>query len=119
MGGDSIEFDTVRDLCRARHCRIVLAVLAGERRSLTLRDLTTKVLEYSDQPPMSELSAEGSNQIRASLRDVHIPRLESIGVVELDPEREVVEPTGQFDQLEPHLSAILDGDPDFEPPINL
>lgn len=119
MSRDSIEFDTVLDLCRARHRRIVLAVLAEERRSLTVNDLSKTVLKHDYQTPVTEVSEEVLAEIRLALYHEHIPKLASVGVIEYDPERQHVVPTAWFDQLQPSLSAIIEADPDLELPVEL
>ncbi|WP_306058990.1 DUF7344 domain-containing protein [Natronococcus wangiae] len=119
MNESSIEFDAVLDLCRDRHRRIALAVFEEEQRSLTVNDLTKTILKYNHQTPVTEVSEEALTEIRVSLYRVHIPKLESVGVIEYDPERQHAEPTERFDQLRPYLSAIIDLDPTLEEPVTL
>lgn len=45
--------------------------------------------------------------------------LEDLSLIEYDQERQLVEPTPQFDQLQPQLSAIIDADPGLEAPVGL
>lgn len=111
MSRDSSEFDTVLDLCRDHHRRIVLAVLAEEHRSLTVNDLSTAILKYNHQTPITAVSEEVLTDIRLSLYHEHIPKLESEGVIEYDSERQHVVPTERFDQLQPSISAIIEADP--------
>lgn len=119
MGEDSIELDTLLDLCGDQHRRIVLATLATEQRPLTIRDLTMTILEHNHQTTVAEASEEAVTRILSSLHHVHVPKLECVGVVDYDPERQLVEPTERFGLLEPALSAILDADSDIEEPITL
>ena len=119
MSRDSIEFDTVLDLCRDQHRRIVLAVLAEEHRSLTVNDLSKAILKYNHQTPVTEVSEDVLAGIRLSLYHEHIPKLESEGVVEYDPERQHVVPAEWFDQLQPSLSAIIEADPGLKIPVEL
>ncbi|MFC4989315.1 DUF7344 domain-containing protein [Saliphagus infecundisoli] len=112
-------FATVLDLCRDEHRRIILAVLAEEQHSLTVNDLTKVILKYNHRTPVTEVSEEVLTQIQLSLHNVHIPTLESAGVIEYDPERQHVELTAQFDQLQPYLDVILNADPGLEEPIEL
>lgn len=113
------QFDTVLDLCTDQHRRIVLAILTEERRSLTVDDLTETIVKYNHQASMSDVSEDVLDQVRLSLHHVHLPKLAQAGVVEYDPERHRVEPTEQFDLLQPSLSAILDADPTLDVPIEL
>ncbi|WP_049990392.1 DUF7344 domain-containing protein [Natrinema salifodinae] len=119
MVGSSTEFDTVLELCQDQHRRIILAVLAYEKRSLTVNDLRQTIIEHNHHKPITEIPEEETTQIRLSLIHTHIPKLEAFSLVDYDQERQVVEPTIQFDQLEPQLSVILDADPGLEPPIAL
>ena len=116
---DSAAFDSILDLCQNQHRRIVLAVLAEEQRSLTLNDLAKTVLKYNHQTPITEVSEDVITKIRLSLHHVHLPKLASEGLIEYDLEKQLVEPTEQFDQVQPTLSTILDTDPTLEAPMEL
>lgn len=119
MSRESIDFDTVLDLCRDQHRRIVLAVLAEEHRSLTVNDLSRTILKYNHQTQVTEVSEEVLAEIRLSLYHEHIPKLESEGVIEYDPERKHLVPTERFDQLQPSISAIIEADPSLRVPVVL
>jgi len=119
MSENPIAFDTVLDLCRDQHRRIVLATLTEEQRSLTVNDLQRTILNYNHHTPVTEASEEMLLEIQLSLHHTHIPKLESAGVIEYDSERQLVKPTKQFDQLHPHLSAILGADPELDGPGEL
>lgn len=119
MSGDSIDFDTVLDLCRDQHRRIVLAVLAEERRSLTMNDLTKAVLTYNHRTPVTEASEAMLVEIRLALAHEHVPKLVAAGVVDYDPERQHVVPTERFDRLQPSLAAIVEADPELDRPVDL
>jgi len=119
MSERSIEFDTVLDLCRDRHRRTVLAFFANQQRSLTLNDLVKTIIKHNHHLSVSAVSGDELSQIRLSLVHQHIPALEAVSVVEYDPDRELVEPTERFDELQPALSAIIEADPELEPPFEL
>lgn len=119
MGGDSTAFETVLDLCRHQQRRIVLAVLDNEQRSLTRNDLTRSILKYNHQVPVTEASDEVRTEIQMMLHHVHIPKLQSSGVIEYDTERQLVTPTNQFDQMQPIIAAIIDADSSIEAPLTL
>jgi len=109
--------DSILDLCQHQHRRIVLALLAAKQRSLTLNELTQTVLEYNHQPSPTAVSEDVLTEIRRSLHHVHLPKLASDGLVTYDPDRQLVEPTEQFEQVEPTLATILDADPTLDTPI--
>ena len=111
--------DSILDLCQHQHRRIVLALLAAERQSLTLNDLTQTVLKYNRQASPTEVSEDVLTEIRLSLYHAHLPKLASDGLVTFDPDRQLVEPTEQFEQVQPTLAAILDTDPTLETPVEL
>lgn len=119
MSESPIPFDAVLDLCGNRHRRIVLAVLAAERRSLTVNDLRTAILEYNHHEQVTDASETVLTEITLSLHHAHIPKLEAAGVVEYDSERQLVGPTERFDQLQPQLATIIDADPELEEPTAL
>lgn len=119
MVGTQLGFDAVLDLCGDKHRRIVLAVLAGQQRTLTIDDLAKAVVKHNHHTPLREVPGEEMVQIKSSLHHAHVPELEASGLVEYDIDRHLVEPTAQFERTEPHLSAILDADPEIETPLAL
>ena len=119
MSWDSSTFDSMLDLCQNQHRRIVLGTLAEEQRTLTLNDLTKVVLKYNHHTPIIEASEDVLTEIRLSLYHVHLPKLASEGLIDYDPERHLVEPTEQFEQVRPTLSTILDADSSLEAPLEL
>ena len=121
MSETTSAFDSILDVCHHQHRRIVLALLAAEQRSLTLNDLTKTVLKYNHQASPTEVSEDVLTEIRLSLHHLHLhlPKLASDGLITCDPDRQLVEPTEQFEQVEPTLATILDADPTLETPIEL
>jgi len=119
MVGTSTEFNTLLELCQEQHRRIILAVFASEERSLTVNDLTKAIVKHNHHTPPLEVSREETRQIRISLHHMHIPKLEDLSLVNYVQERQLVEPTPQFDQLQPQLSAVIDADPELEAPVAL
>ncbi|WP_224333834.1 DUF7344 domain-containing protein [Haloprofundus halobius] len=119
MSRDSIAFDSILNLCQNQQRRIVLAILVAEQRSLTLDELTKTVFEYNHRTPLTEVSVDVRAEIRLSLYHVHLPKLASEGLISFDSDRQLVEPTEQFEQGQPTVSTILDADPTVEVPIEL
>jgi len=119
MSETTLTFDLVLDLCQHQYRRIVLGVLAAEQRSLTLNDLAQTVLKYNHQTPITEASEDVLTEIRLSLYHVHLPMLTSKGIITYDSDRQLVEPTEQFEQIQPTVSTIVDADPTLEAPIEL
>ena len=111
--------DSVLDMCQHQHRRIVLALLKTEQRSLTLTDLTQAVLKYNHQASPTAVSEDVLTEIRLSLYHAHLPKLASDGLITYDPDRQLVKPTEQFEQVQPTVSMILDADPTLEMPIEL
>lgn len=119
MSMDSLAFDSVLELCRDQHRRIVLGVLTAEGRSLTLNDLTQTIFKYNHQMPITEVSAEVVTGVRVSLYHRHLPKLAAAGLIEFDSERRLVEPTTRLEQLQPTLTTILNADSTLELPMEL
>jgi len=117
MSGPNI--DTVLDLCRDQHRRIVLAVLADQQRSLTVNDLRNAIIKHNHHTSITDAATELTTRVQIELVHVHIPKLEEAGVIEYDMDRQLVEPTAQFDDLQPHLLTIIDADRNLNAPVEL
>lgn len=114
MSKERIAFDSVLNLCRNQHRRIVLGALTKEQRSLTLSDLTEAILEIDHRTTSTEASEDLLAEIQLSLSHVHLPKLASEGFITYDSEHDLVEPTERLDQVLPTVSTILDADPSLE-----
>ena len=112
-------FDSVLDLCRNQHRRIVLGILVAEQRSVTLNELTEAIIKYNDETSPTEASDDVLAETRTSLHHNHLPKLASEGLITYEPDREHAEATEQLMQVEPTVSAVLDADPELEAPIEL
>lgn len=119
MAETPLDFDGVLDLCRNKHRRIVLGVLAAQQRPLTANDLTNAILKHNHHASPTEVSGETATGIQSALYHEHLPRLAAAGLVEYDTERHLVEPTPQFERIAPRLTTILDADFDLDPPLDL
>lgn len=119
MVGTQSDRDTVFELCSDRYRRIVLAILAGEQRSLTLDDLAKTIVKLTHETPLREVSGETIAGVKTSLYHIHLPKIEAARLIEFDSDREVVEPTAQFDRIEPDLSAHLNDVPEPVTPLEL
>lgn len=115
----SIDSDTVLGLCADQHRRIALAVLANEQRSLTRNDLTKAIAKHNHHVPVTEMPKERLSEVQISLHHVHLPKIEAAGLVNYDQERGLVEPTEQFEEVQPQLSALFEADLDLESPVEL
>lgn len=119
MTGTQLDRDTVHDLCRDKHRRIVIAVLAEQQRPLTLNDLAKTILKHNHHVPLTEASGQTITRIKTSLYHCHVPKLVEAGLIEFDAERKLVEPNAEFEQIEAHLTSFLEGDPELSPPVEL
>ena len=111
------ELDTVLDVCEHKHRRIVLAALADQQQSLSINDLTNAIVKHNHHTPPTEAADEIVTQIQTGLHHIHLPKLAEAGLIQYEPERQVVEPTAQLDRAESHLSAILAIDSELPTPL--
>lgn len=110
MSGDTLELETVLDLCGDRHRRVVLAVLASEQRPRSLDELAGAVEEHAVEEPETAASSGDRKQVRISLHHVHLPKLAEAGLVDYDPEQRVVDPTERLDGVRRRLSDLAESD---------
>lgn len=119
MVGQPIDFDTVLDVCEHKHRRIVLAALADQNQSVTVTDLAKVIVKHNHHMPLTEVDGETVTRIQTTLHHVHLPKLDEAELVEYDSERQLVEPSAQFERGVPHLSAILAADSELPTPLDV
>lgn len=99
--------DTVLDVCRHKHRRIVLATLANKPQSTSIDELIDAVIKYNHHVPPKDVDDERVKRIHVGLHQAQLPKLADTGFIQYDPERKVVEPTAEVGREGSHLSAIL------------
>ena len=119
MTGDSVAFDRFLELCSDRHRRVVVAVLAGQRRTLTLQDLTKAVVRHGHHRAPEDAPGDVLEREQLSLYHCHVPALADAGLVDFDTTRHLVEPTERLHEWQSLLSTLLDADPALESPVEL
>ncbi|MFC4436777.1 MULTISPECIES: DUF7344 domain-containing protein [Natrialbaceae] len=113
MGHGPSELDVVFELLANQRRRQALAVLKTGDRQLTLNDLTKEIAVQEFEERITDIPSEDVYDIFLSLQHTHVPKLAALELVEYDRKRNIVEPTDQFEALEPHLSIAMDLEPDF------
>ena len=101
----------------------VLKVLADSRRrhalcclqrhgELSLPDLAEEVTVREDDAPLPEVSAERVSEVYFSLYHTHVPKLEEVGFVRYNQQRDLVTGLERIDpavrDVQGELDAILD-----------
>lgn len=119
MSEGSTEYETVLELCQSKYRRVILAVLTGEQRALTVNDLAKTIVEQVHQKSVSETSKDEITQIQVSLHHVHLPKLAEAGLVTWDPDGKLVEPTEQLEHMRPQPATLIEFDPELEIPLEL
>lgn len=119
MHGSKSTFDLVLDLCRNRHCQIILGIFADQQRTLTRADLVKTIVKYDHQVPLHQMSEAELKEVHILLHHKHIPKMKEAGLVEYNRETTRVEPTEMLDEVVPHVTDILEIDPNIDPPIEL
>ena len=117
MDGAPIELDTVLDVCEHKPRRIVLTALTDRQQSVSINDLTNAIVKHNHHTPPTEVADETVTQIQTALHHVHLPKLAEAGLIQYDPERQLVEPTAQLDRAESHVSVMLAVDSELPTPL--
>lgn len=106
------DLDTVLDVCGCKHRRIVLRVLEDQEPPVSIIDLTNAIIKHNHRTSEEKTPEETITQIQIGLHHAHLPKLAEAGVIQYDPERQVVESTAHVGGEESHISAILAIDSD-------
>lgn len=99
---ESLDFDTALELLADRSRRRLLVEFLERERAPSHADRLSVETIYPET---------GSDSGRVTAYHVHLPKLESKGVIRWDRARDVVEPGPQFDRIQP-LLALLDDNAD-------
>lgn len=109
-------FDALLNVCEHEHRRIVLATFVEEPCIRSVQELGMRIIEQNHQIPAEEATDELHAQIAISLHHVHLPMIQSAGIIAYDAEEKLVEPSPRFDQLVPVVSKILEAEFESDAP---
>jgi hypothetical protein len=112
MSEETLDYDTVLDLCRSKQ-RLIALAFDDESRQLTVADLAKAVVGYDHGTPLAKVANDVLEEVTVELHHDHVPKLVDAGVVEYDHEGKLVEPTEGFGELQPALSTVVDADPEL------
>lgn len=99
----------------------VFSVLSNHRRRHTIRyltrngdgpvqirDLAAHVAACENDVAVQEVTYKERKRVYTSLHQLHLGKMDDLGIVRYDRDRGVVEPTDETDRYEAHLTAVTD-----------
>jgi len=97
--------DVVFDILSSSRRRYVLFYLRQADEPVELNDLAEHVAAWENELPVEELSDQQRKRVYVSLYQTHIPKLDSIGLVDYDQESGLVELTDRALEIDSYLSV--------------
>lgn len=101
--GQQLDADDVFDVLANRRRRFVLNFLLREERPVTIQELSQAVAEWEFDAEAEELTDQQQKRIYVALYQTHVPKLADLGIVEYDPDTNLVELTDTATQLRPYV----------------
>lgn len=83
-------FDTLLDALSYSRRRRLLARLDGSSAPMPLANLADDIVAQERALPLADIPPEDAKRVYMSLYHSHVPRLEDVGLVEYDQERDTV-----------------------------
>jgi len=105
---DELTQDLVFDILSSPRRRYVLYYLRETNGPLPLNDLAEQVAAWENETEVSALSDQERKRVYVSLYQTHIPKLDSVGIVEYDQETGIVELTDRVHRIDYYLTETTD-----------
>lgn len=102
---DELTQDVVFDILSSSRRRYVLFYLRQADDPVELNSLAEQVASWENDLPVEELSDQQRKRVYVSLYQTHIPKLDSIGLVEYDQQSGLVEPTDRALEIDSYLTV--------------
>ena len=106
---DSPSVDEIFTLLSNQRRRTALSVLADCDGTLSVTELASEIIAREPGSTI-ERSDEELSSVSLSLAHIHLPKLDAMGLVEYNSERNLVETTATFDRVEPFVSTVAAAD---------
>lgn len=101
---DELTQDLVFDILSSPRRRYVLYYLRETGAAVALNDLAEQVAAWENETPVDELSDQERKRVYVSLYQTHIPKLDSVGIVEYDQQSGMVSLTDRVHRIDDYLT---------------
>lgn len=101
---DTLSQDTIFSILSSPRRRYVLYYLRSVDEPVVLNDLADKVASWEYDKPVEDLTDQERKRVYVSLYQTHVPKLESVGLVEHDDETGEVSVTNRIYTFDDYLS---------------
>jgi len=106
---DELTYDECFDLLSNYRRRCTLHYLE-QHEETTIGDLSEQVAAWEYERSPEEVSYDERKRVYTSLQQVHLPRMDDIGVVEFDSDQGTVEAGPAAEELDIYLDVVTGGD---------
>ena len=96
--------DLVFDILSSPRRRYVLYYLRTVGEPVALNDLAEQVAAWENETEVDELSDQERKRVYVSLYQTHIPKLDSVGIVDYDQQSGMVELTDRVHRIDDYLT---------------
>ena len=94
------------DVLQNQRRRYVLQYLERFDEPVSLSDLATQVAAWEYQTPVEEVSNDQKKRVYTTLQQTHLERMEEAGIVEYDPEENLIRRTPHTEELTVYLEIV-------------
>jgi len=108
--GSELSKDEVFELLRNSRRRTVIRYLRSGDGEASLSELAEHTAALENDIEVAELSSDQRKRVYIGLYQCHLPKMDSLGVVEYDKNRGTVELQESVSQLEPYMGSMDDDD---------
>ena len=107
---ESPGLDALFDALSDRRRREVVRYLSENGSEIALADLAAEVAAREHGIPIRETDPDEVERVYVSLYHAHVPKLANAGLVEYEPERDLVSPPERDERIERFLDVATAGD---------
>ncbi|WP_139172756.1 DUF7344 domain-containing protein [Halopelagius longus] len=104
---DGDRLDELFDVLSHRHRRFVLDTLLTAALPVPVKELTTDLVEWEANRPVSGRSGDERDGIEISLVHNHLPKMADAGFVRYDAADRTVTLADRTDEVRPYLQAVV------------
>ncbi|ELZ34689.1 DUF7344 domain-containing protein [Halorubrum tebenquichense] len=104
--GEQLTEDEIFDVLSNRRRRYVIHALKRTEEPLDVSDLSTHVTAWELDVDPEEVTYEDRRNVYSTLQRTHLPKLEEKDIVDIDEDRNLVEPTTELESLEIYVEVL-------------
>lgn len=109
-GGTDISEDALFEMLSNCRRRCAIHMLERDDDPIELGPMAEQIAAWENNKPVVEVTSRERKRVYTALQQLHLPKMDEVGVVEFDKDRGTVQPTAALSEVDIYAEVVRDSD---------